>query len=157
MRLRFTFWLDVALLVVFCALETVPFTGLLLHEWIGLIAAVMVIIHLLLSWTWIATITCRFVSVQQGAATGRTRVNYLLNLALFGIVSILIVSGVIVSRYAVPAMVAWRPDAQTDYQWGAIHNRFSDLVVILAGLHLAINWDWSVLAARKIFGTRVAR
>ena len=152
MRLRFTFWLDVALLVVFCALETVPFTGLLLHEWIGLIAAVMVFMHLLLSWTWIATITRRF-----AAASGRTRVNYLLNLALFGIVSILIVSGVIVSRYAVPAMVAWRPDAQTDYQWGAIHNRFSDLVVIFAGLHLAINWDWSVLAARKIFGTRVAR
>ncbi len=33
-----------------------------------------------------------------------------------------------------------------------IHNRFSTLIVIFAGLHLAINWDWSVLAARKIFG-----
>jgi len=35
-RLKATFWLDATLLISFCALETVPFTGLVLHEWLGL-------------------------------------------------------------------------------------------------------------------------
>ncbi len=154
MKLRFTFWLDALLLAVFCVLEEVPFTGLLLHEWIGLASAVMVIVHLLVSWTWIATSTRRFL-----AASTRTRVNYVLNLTLFACMSILIFSGIIVSRYAIPAIIghpgaggAWIGNVQMDYQWGVIHNRFSTFIVIFAGLHLAINWDWSVIAARKIFG-----
>jgi hypothetical protein len=31
-RIQIIFWIDATLLVLFCALETVPFTGLSLHE-----------------------------------------------------------------------------------------------------------------------------
>jgi hypothetical protein len=40
-RLRTTFWLDVALLVSVCVLQTVRLTGLVLHEWLGLVIVVM--------------------------------------------------------------------------------------------------------------------
>ena len=56
-RLKTTFWLDVALLVSICALQTVRFTGLVLHEWLGLAMVGMVLAHLLFSWSWIASLS----------------------------------------------------------------------------------------------------
>ena len=80
-RLKTTFWLDVTLLVSVCALQTVRFTGLVLHEWLGLAMVGMVFAHLLFSWSWIASLSRRLFAVQSA----RARINYLLNLSLFEI------------------------------------------------------------------------
>src|SRR5665213_3807923 len=150
-RLRFVFWLDATLLISVCALETVPFTGMIVHEWLGLALAGMIVAHLLLSWTWIATSTRRFVT----AASSRTRVNYVLNWCLFSCVTAVIYSGILISRQAIPALTMKEPDdIEATFRWDRIHDRFSNFVVIFAALHLAINWDWSVAAARKIVERR---
>src|SRR5690349_18457043 len=87
-RLKITFWLDVTLLLSVCALQTVAFTGLVLHEWLGLAMVGMVLAHLLFAWGWIATQSRRFVATQ----TARERVNYILNLMLFALVTAVIFS-----------------------------------------------------------------
>ena len=144
-KLRIVFWLDVSLLLSICAVETVPFTGMLLHEWLGLALAGMVVVHLLLSWTWIDASTRRFIRTQSN----RTRFNYILNLCLFADVVLMIFSGIAISQKAVPALTRIKAGG-ADLGWEFIHNRLSDSLIILAGLHLAINWDWSLAAARKI-------
>jgi hypothetical protein len=48
-RFKITFLLDVTLLVSICALQTARFTGLVLHEWLGLAMVGMVLAHLLLA------------------------------------------------------------------------------------------------------------
>ncbi|HLW77451.1 MAG TPA: DUF4405 domain-containing protein [Bryobacteraceae bacterium] len=146
MTLKFTFWLDVCLLLAFAALQTVPFTGLVLHEWLGLGVVAMIVVHLLISWTWIASNARRFFTTST-----RTRVNYAVNLTLFACTTALIFSGVEISREAIPALLRAPAPPVVDYGWDVIHDRLSDAVLILAGLHLAINWDWSLTAARKIF------
>src|SRR5215471_11751668 len=78
-RLKLTFWLDVVLVVAVCALQDVSFTGLLLHEWLGLAMVGMVFAHLLLAWSWIATQSRRLFALQSA----RARINYLLNLTFF--------------------------------------------------------------------------
>src|SRR5438445_11839023 len=78
-RLKMTFWLDVALLVSVCVLQTVSFTGLVLHEWLGLAIVGMVLAHLLLAWGWIATQSRRLFAKHSV----RGRINYFLNLSLF--------------------------------------------------------------------------
>src|ERR1700761_3524988 len=93
-RLKLTFWLDVTLLVSICALQTVRFTGLVLHEWLGLAMVGMVLAHLLLAWSWIASQSRRFFSLQSI----RARINYLLNLALFASVTAVIYSGILISQ-----------------------------------------------------------
>ena len=146
-RLKAVFWLDAALLVSVCALETVPFTGMVLHEWLGLAIAGMIVAHLLLSWAWIAAKTRRLFTAQPA----RTRINYFLNLALFACMTAVVFSGIVISQDAVPALTGKAAaDLTTQFGWDLIHRRFSDWVLILAGLHLAINWEWSVAAARKI-------
>lgn len=152
-RLGVTFWLDVALLVSVCALETVPFTGLVLHEWLGLALIAMLVVHLLLSWTWIASTTRRLLAVESN----RTRVNYLLNLSLFACMTAVILSGILISQEAISTLTGNRAVAfDPRPAWAAIHDRFSNFVVVLAALHLAMNWDWSVAAARKILRGRKA-
>ena len=144
MLYRFTFWLDAALLLAFCALETVPFTGLVVHEWLGIAVACMITAHLLFSWTWIASTSRRFLAVPI-----RSQVNYLLNLMLFGCAMGVIFSGILISREAIPSLVGGKAGDLKD-GWDAVHDVLSNFVLIFAGLHLAINWDWSITAVRKI-------
>jgi len=90
-RLKTTLWLDIVLLVSVCALETVRFTGLILHEWLGIAIVAMVLTHLLFSWSWIAAQSRRFFTKQ----TGRDRLNYFLNFVLFFAITAAIFSGIL--------------------------------------------------------------
>jgi hypothetical protein len=65
-RLKTTFWLDATLLVSICALQTVPFTGLVLHEWLGLAMVGLVFAHLLLSWNWIVSLSRQGLPTRAG-------------------------------------------------------------------------------------------
>ena len=112
-RLKTTFWLDATLLFSVCALQTVRFTGLFLHEWLGLAMVGMVFAHLLLSWSWISSLSRRFFSAQSL----RARVNYLLNLSLFAAVTAAIFSGILISQKAIPALTGARHELHMDWRW----------------------------------------
>ena len=107
----------------------------------------MVFAHLLLSWSWIASQSSRFFAVQSA----RARVNYLLNLSLFGSVTAVIFSGVLISQKAIPILTGTKAAPDMDWRWEILHHHFSSAVIILAGFHLAINWDWALAAGEKIF------
>jgi hypothetical protein len=145
-RLKISLWLDVTLLVSICALPAVPFTGLAIHEWLGLAVVGMVLAHLLLSWTWIASVSRRFFAAQSA----RTRINYLLNLSLFAAVTADVFSGILISQQAIPAL-AGKAAPDMDWRWEGLHSRFTLAVLILSGFHLAINWDWVLAARQKVF------
>lgn len=142
------FWLDVTLLLLVCALETVPFTGLVLHEWLGLALVGLAFAHLLFSWSWIASHSRGFFSRQSA----RARINYFLNWSLFAGMTALIFSGILISQKAIPTLTAAPVAPTMDWRWDSIHDTCSNLVLILAGLHLALNWDWALAAGRRIFG-----
>ena len=145
-RLKFTILLDLIMLISACALQSVPFTGGLGHEWLGLAFGAMMVAHLLLSWSWIATQTRRLFA----AKSARTWVNWLLNALLFVCFVCLIVSGVLISQDAVPVITGTHRIVRADSAWEAVHGRSSNFAVVLVGLHLALNWDWSVAASRRV-------
>jgi hypothetical protein len=145
-RLKTTFWLDVTLLVSVCVLQTVRFTGLILHEWLGLAMVGMVFAHLLLSWSWIASLSRRLFAAQSV----RARINYLLNLSLFAAVTAVIFSGILISQKAIPALTGTKAASDMDWRWDTLHNQFSQAVVMLSGFHLAINWDWALAAGARV-------
>jgi hypothetical protein len=151
--LKTTFWLDVALLVSVGALQTVSFTGLVLHEWLGLAMVGMVFAHLLLAWGWIATQSKRVFAAQSA----RARINYLLNLSLFASVTAVIFSGILMSQKAIPTLIGTKAATNMDWRWDILHNRFSDMAVLLSALHVAINWDWALAAVQKLFFPWVER
>ena len=146
-RLKITFGLDVTLLVSICALQTVRFTGLVLHEWLGLATVGMILAHLLFAWSWIASQSRRFFILQSI----RARINYLLNLSLFAAVTAVIFSGIVISQKAIPTLTRSKAAPEMDWRWDTLHNQFSGAVVMLVGFHLAINWEWVLAAGEKIF------
>jgi cytochrome b len=135
------------MLLSICALATVRFTGLVLHEWLGLAIVGMIVAHLLFAWSWIASQSRRFFTLRSV----RARINYVLNLTLFAALTAVIFSGILISQKAVPSLTGMKTAPAMDWRWDALHNQFSGIVLMLVGLHLAINWEWMLAAGQKIF------
>ncbi|HEY6308205.1 MAG TPA: DUF4405 domain-containing protein [Candidatus Angelobacter sp.] len=144
-RLKIAFWLDVMLLVSLCALQAVSFSGLALHEWLGLAIVGVIFVHMLLSWSWIASQSRRLFAAQSA----RARINYILNLSLFASVTATIFSGIRISQHAIPALTG-ASSAVMDWPWDTLHRQFSSAVLILSGFHLAINWEGALAAGQKV-------
>lgn len=143
--------LDSVLLVAYIALqEPGGATGFVLHEWIGLAFIPLFVLHLVLSWRWIVATWRRL----RKPSTLRARVNFFLNLSLFTMMAIVIVSGLVVSEHALPA--AGVRTAPTE-RWEQLHNFTSSLIAPIMGLHLALNWSWIAQTARRFFGRPTRR
>jgi hypothetical protein len=137
--------LDFALLVLLLLLFSPRLTGLPMHEWLGLALGLPLLLHLLLSWRWIATATT---GVLRRSSL-RSRINYLLNALLFILVVIEIVSGGMISAVAVPALgIA----TVNDRSWRALHNLGLNWTLLVIGLHVAMNWATLLRALRTWAG-----
>jgi cytochrome b561 len=147
-RLKTTFWLDIALLVSVCALMTVRFTGLVIHECLGLAVIGMVLAHLLFSWSWIVTQSRRLFTERPI----RERINYIINFALLFSFTAALFFGILISQKAVPALTGAKvsPD-NINLRWSNFHKMYAWLLLCLSGFHLAINWDWVLAATRNLF------
>lgn len=124
---------DVLLLAMLLLLFSPRATGLPLHEWIGLTLFGIIVIHLVLSWAWIATNMRRFLT----HGNRRTRINLGLNWLLFILILMELVSGVMISRVALPAIGVITIE---DRSWRALHNLTLNWTLLLLGIHVAMNW-----------------
>lgn len=127
------FAIDVLLFALLLLMLSPRLTGLGVHEWLGLALGIPVLVHLLLSWRWIARSSSRMVA----GADLRLRINYLLNAVLFFLLVQEIVSGIAISQVALPAFGAAAVD---DRSWRAVHNLYLNELVLVLGLHFAMNW-----------------
>jgi hypothetical protein len=135
-------WYDLALFgAIMLALSPV-LTGTAPHEWLGIALGVAIIIHLLLHWAWIVATFTRF--FQQMST--KTRLNLLLNLALFIDLTLVIFTGLLISRVALPffGLVV-----QSNFVWRGVHSAAANLLLLIFGLHLAIHWKWIANAGKR--------
>jgi Domain of unknown function (DUF4405) len=142
-RRRFIICLDIALLIILILLFSPRMTGLALHEVLGFIFFIPIIIHLLIAWPWIQAATRKFFKT----ASRRTRFNFFLNTILFILVITELVSGFVISQVVLPNL-----GIQTinDRSWRSVHNLPLNFVLLFTGLHIAINWGWIVAALKKL-------
>ncbi len=142
-RSSFVFYLDALLLLAFVLLLSPRLTGLPFHEWLGLFFTIPVLVHLLVARAWI-----RFSFRRVLHTRGRHRIfNLVLNSLLFILAVIQIFSGLEISQVLLPSLGLWRID---DRSWRALHNQSLNWMVLVIGLHIAMNWEWiaSSLARR---------
>ena len=140
-RTKTKLWLDMVIFVAFLVAMEPHSSGLAIHEWLTLSMIAALIVHLLLSWDWITEITRRFL----GKLGGQRRINYLLNWLLFIDGTLLIVSGVMISEVALPAMGIKLP---MGFAWRRLHDISANFALVLLGVHTALHWGWIV----KTFG-----
>lgn len=136
--------LDIALFVAFLLTMDPRFSGLAVHEWLSIAAAGVVIVHLLLSWEWIVNVTRRLF----GKVGGGAKVNYFLNWLLFIDGILIMLSGVMISEAALPAMGIFLP---VNLTWRRLHDMSANLSLLIMGLHIAMHWNWIVTTLQRVF------
>lgn len=139
---------DGILALAFLALMSVNLTGLLLHEWLGIGLVLLVIVHLLSQWDWTISSTKSFLS----RLSGRLRITYLLNWTLFVVAVLAFVSGIVISEQALPALgISIGRGANPIFGfWRQLHTLSADAVLVLAAIHLGLNWRWVVSAIKQV-------
>lgn len=142
--------IDTATFIVFLALSSPgAVTGFVVHEWFGIAFIPLVVLHLALSWGWIAPTFRRAFSSDHG----KSRINLLLNTTLLVMMTVATISGLVISDYVLPG--AGLPTSN-DPRWRNVHNMTASLVLVVVGLHVALNWTW-IRAAFRRYLTRSAR
>lgn len=141
---KLDYWLDLLLVVAFALDYSFRFTGLAIHEWIGIGLGVALIVHLTLHWDWVLRTTKRII----GSLPGRERLRWIVDLLLLIVMVFCIASGVLVSRSALPAL-GIKPVSGSF--WNGLHTTTADFTLVLATVHVALNWRWIVTVTRRLF------
>ena len=123
------------------------FSGIAIHEWLSIAFGAAVITHLLLHWSWLVEVTRRFFGKVQWSA----RANYILNALLFVDLTVIIFTGLLISREALPLF-----NIQTSHggTWGMLHRLSADLFPFVMGLHVALHWRWIVNTSKRLVSRR---
>jgi hypothetical protein len=133
---------DIGVFTMFLISTAPRYTGNLIHEWLGVAFAVTLIAHILFHWKWISQVGAKFFKNLWHVS----RLQFVLDTLIFITFVILIVSGLAISR-DVMSLLGFTIAAGRS--WKFIHSTASTAAVILAGLHIAFNWNWVISSVKK--------
>ncbi len=134
--------MDFAILLIFLLAMEPSATGIVIHEWLGLVFTIIIVVHLLLHWAWIIAISKRFFKKLAGQA----RLNFVLNIFLFIFITILIFTGIMDSKVILPFLGV---RFESIFNWRFLHNFSANIILLILGLHIALHWKWIVLMTRR--------
>jgi cytochrome b561 len=141
-RVVFVVCLDTAMLLLVCVLERIELTGLEWHQWLGFALCPLVLMHVVMQWPWFVT---QFRAMGRPGGSG-VRASALLNLTLFVVMAAVLFSGVFASRQST-ALIA--ESFGRVRLWHEVHGWLNFVLVLIVGLHLAVNWEWILAALRR--------
>jgi len=142
---------DATIFAAFLVATAPRLSGEAIHEWLGIAFGAAIITHLLLHWQWIVATTKRIISKLPWP----TRINYVLNVLFFIDMTIILFTGLMISRTALPALGI---QLAAGGAWRMLHSLASDAGVLILGLHIALHWQWIVSAiGRAIVNPLVSR
>ncbi len=140
--IKTNFGLDALLLAAFLIATAPRLSGIPIHEWLSIAFGAAIVIHLLLHWQWIIATIRRFFSRMNS----QQRINFVLNIFLFIDVTIIIFTGLVISRVALPALGI---ETIRGGIWRPLHSLSSDIAVFIVGLHVALHWQWIWSATKR--------
>ncbi len=134
-RVKTNVLIDLAIFGAFLFSTAPHFTGMTIHEWLGISFAAGILTHLLLHWQWVVGTTKKFFS----RIPRQLRINYALNTLLFVDITIIIFTGLMISESALPLFGI--QFARNQF-WTWLHRVTADASVYLIGMHVALHWRW---------------
>lgn len=146
---RTNFWLDILLFVAVLLALAPNFTGLAIHEWLSIAFWATIVLHLLLHWSWTVNALKRIFSKLPWS----TRLNLILNVLLFIDMTVVLFSGIMISREALPFLGLTLTGGRS---WEGIHRLTADWVVFITGLHIALHWRWILSTLKRFIWNPVA-
>lgn len=135
-------WLDVLIFIAFLITMDPHSSGIAIHEWLSLAMIGTMVVHLLLNWDWIVQVSGRFF----GNVGKQNRINYILNWLLFIDGTLIMISGIMISEVALPAVGIQVP---AGFAWRRLHDMSANLGLLLLGIHTALHWGWITTAFQR--------
>jgi hypothetical protein len=120
-------------------------TGLVLHQWLGLIVGAVTLLHLLNHWQWVMAVTQRFFN----SSTKISRLNYLLDAFLAGGIAFIIASGLVISTW-------FGVNGSLFEVWRYLHVLISIGSLIILLVKLILHWKCISGTARQLFHRKPA-
>jgi hypothetical protein len=134
--------LDTVLLFVFLLVMNTSATGIPIHEWLSIGVMALVVVHLLAEWDWTVRILMRFFK----RLFSLSRLNLVLDVLVFLVFTLVMLSGFMVSQSIVPLVGLSVPFGP---MWKIIHALSADVALIILGAHVGLHWRWIVTAVRR--------
>ena len=88
----------ISLLITFLLTYFMDLTGLELHQYLGVAAALIAIFHLITHWNWVRSVTVRLFS----KVSLRPKLYYVLDLSLFLGLVVITITGILISTWLAP-------------------------------------------------------
>jgi cytochrome b561 len=149
-RTKIKLVIDVLIFIAFLIAMDPRSSGVTIHEWLATSLIAVLVVHVLLSWDWIARLTRRFI----GKINNQSRINYILNWSLFIDGSVIMLSGFMISESVLPFLGLSLP---RNFAWRGLHELSTNLFLVLLGLHTALHWSWIVDAFKRYVFQPLAR
>lgn len=124
--------LDIIMFVLMILLMNLLFTGIVLHEIIGLLVFILFIVHKYLNFRWIKTITKSIFS--GNTLNSKIKLRYIIDLLLFIDVTLIIISGMIISQ------VIFVGISNPTIIWSDLHHLFAALGLIIIIIHTLLHY-----------------
>ena len=140
-KIKIKMAIDIAMSTLLLILMNLAWTGLMLHEILGLGISVFFIVHLLLNRQWISSVASRF----RGISSKKTRFMFVLNILLGLSMLAAVASGILISQSLFPGLA----DAGFDF-WFGVHSFSSWLSLGIVTLHTVIHWRWIGSVIRRL-------
>ena len=126
---------DIVLLITYVVANIPQTTGVPIHEWASLFLIVPLMVHILLDWKWVVSVTRR----MFGKLPGKVRVNHVLDVLIFILMTVAMMTGLLISESALPALGLNPP---SDPFWSSMHDLSANLTMLFIGVHLAMHWGF---------------
>jgi hypothetical protein len=125
-----------------------PFwTGLEIHEWLGLAVGAGVVAHMALHYRWIVGVTRKLL----GRLPARTRIYYLIDASLLVAFLAIIGSGVAMSGAVLPQLGLQGSSSQI---WLGVHKLSSMLTLVLLIVKPVLHRKWIANAVKRLLPAR---
>jgi len=135
-------YVDIFLFIGFVLVNIPQATGIAIHEWVSFLFIIPLMVHILLDWKWIVSVTKRIF----GKLPGEVRFNHIWDLLIFILMVLALFTGAIISEAALPALGI---HITIDPFWSSMHDTSANLLMVLIGVHLAMHWGWIVSSIKR--------
>lgn len=134
MKIRIKIILDIVMGIIMICLMNLSFTGIELHEILGIIVLFLFLFHKILNFKWIKSITINL--FKKGIKT-KTKIMYVVDIMLLILVILNVVTGILISTHILTNIAA--NDIGTTSNW---HHFFAYWLVIVLLIHIGLHWEF---------------
>jgi hypothetical protein len=133
-------WIDLILFVGFLAAFLLSFTGVELHQWIGVIGGILAAYHLLVHRDWVDTVSRRIFTTRSRAVLAKFGTDAVVLAGFTGIIA----TGLVIST--------WLNLSLSNYSnWLTTHILVSIATLLALIAKLSLHWRWISRTARVVF------